>query len=72
MITGPELAPLLTLAFVAAMAGWVHTDAGARERRGRPVVFQAGPLEIATPVAWALACLLLCVVFLPVYLLSRD
>jgi hypothetical protein len=36
-----------------------------------PVVFRFGDFTIGTPEAWAAACLLLFVIFMPVYAVAR-
>lgn len=70
-MTGPSaglLAPLLLLVIICATDAWVYTDARARAERGRPVSFSLGSFVINTPGAWLLACLILWVVFFPLYL----
>ncbi|MGC9667383.1 hypothetical protein ACNTMW_12595 [Planosporangium sp. 12N6] len=70
--SGGALAPLLFMLVIATIDAWVYLDAKARADRGRPVVFSAGSFEVGTPVAWLLGCLVLFVVFLPLYLTSRT
>jgi hypothetical protein len=63
---------LLLLGCVLAAAAWVHSDARAHARRGRPVVSEIGSLELRTPVSWFLACLVLPEMVLPAYVESRP
>lgn len=63
--------PVLLLLVVLASDAWVFRDAASRAEQGRPVVAVLGPWELATPPAWMLACLLLWVVFFPLYLRAR-
>jgi hypothetical protein len=64
--------PLLALAALAATCLWVRRDAQANQDAGTPVVFQAGAFRIDTPRVWAVSCLLLFVVFIPLYLAARN
>jgi hypothetical protein len=66
------LLPIFVLAVGLAIDFWVYSDAKAHEERGRPVVFSAGALEVNTPTAWFLACLLMWLLSLPLYIWSRD
>jgi len=70
-VSGAGLTPLLVLGLGAAVDLWVYNDAKRQAALERPVVFRAGSLVVATPAAWAVACLLLWVVFLPLYAASR-
>lgn len=65
------LGPILVLLAVLAMDVWVYEDAKARDERGIPVVFSVGAFDIDTPAAWLLGCLLLWIVFFPLYLTRR-
>ncbi len=65
------LASLLVVLLVLSLDSWVYADARQREAARRPVVFRAGSLVIDSPMAWFLGCLLLFVVFLPLYITSR-
>ncbi|MEO6886168.1 MAG: hypothetical protein ABI232_07785 [Jatrophihabitantaceae bacterium] len=64
-------APVLIALAVVTVDLWVFTDARRWARVGTPVVFRLGSLTIATPEAWALACLLLFIFFVPVYAVAR-
>jgi hypothetical protein len=67
----PVLAPLVVVGVVVCFALWVLADARRWARRGTPVVVRLGSITIATPEAWAVACLLLFVIFGPVYVIAR-
>ncbi|WP_405086050.1 hypothetical protein [Microbispora sp. NBC_01389] len=70
-MTGPSLTvlvPLLVLLVALAVDSWVYADARKHVRRGEPAVFALGPVRIATPEAWFAGCLILWVVFFPLYL----
>lgn len=74
-MTGPSaqlLGPLLLVVFVLGTDLWVLRDARDRAAEGRPVVLELGTLRIDTPEAWFVACLLLWVVFMPLYLVIRG
>ena len=66
------LVPVLVLVVVVAIDLWVYADARAQSERGTPVVFSTDFLTVDTPGAWFVGCLLLSVVFLPLYLAIRD
>lgn len=64
--------PALVIAGVVVCVDvWVLADARRWARQGTPVVFRFGPFTIATPEAWALACLLLFVISVPIYAVAR-
>lgn len=64
-------ASVLALLIVLAMDAWVYADARGRDRDGAPVVVALGSVEITTPVAWLLGCVVLWIVFFPLYLVAR-
>jgi hypothetical protein len=66
------LLPIFVLAVGLAIDFWVYSDAKAYEERGRPVVFSAGSLEVNTPTASFLACLLMWLLFLPLHIWGQD
>jgi hypothetical protein len=69
----PTLAgPLAVLVVVVALDVWVFLDAQARAGRRRPVVASIGSLVLDTPGAWTLACLVLWILFFPMYLVARS
>lgn len=65
-------APVLVVLVAIASDMWVLRDAQKRERQGTPVTFSVGSLTINTPTLWFLGCLLLWVIFFPLYLVSRS
>jgi len=66
------LVPLLVLFVLLAADRWVYVDAQLHAERGRPVTFTRGDFTVNTPAAWALGCLVLSVLFLPLYLARRS
>ncbi len=56
---------------VALVSIWVLTDARSRTERGRPVVMTVQGLTVDRPEVWAALCLVVVVVFLPLYLTAR-
>lgn len=64
--------PLLVLAALLAACTWVYSDARALEGAGTPVVLEIGSFRVDTPQAWAAGCLVLAVVFIPLYLSART
>ncbi len=65
------LAPLVIAVVVVCVDVWVLVDARRWARRGTPVVFRLGSFTIGTPEAWVVACLLLFVIFVPIYAVAR-
>jgi hypothetical protein len=63
--------PILVLLVVLATDLWVYADAAAHLERGTPIAFSFGGLELDTPTAWFLACLLLWIVFFPAYITTQ-
>lgn len=66
------LAPLLPLCIVAATDLWVYIDAKRSTEQGSPVFFDLGGLRIDTPVAWLLSCVVLSILFFPMYAVIRS
>lgn len=66
------LGPVALAVVVIVLDGWVYVDARRRSNARRPVVASIGALVLETPIAWLLACLLLWVVFFPLYLVARS
>lgn len=64
--------PVLVVLVLIGCGAWVYQDAGERAARGRPVVLSLGSFELATPAAWAVACVLLWLIFFPLYLGLRG
>lgn len=74
-MSGPSesvLAPTLVLLLAVATDLWVYADAKAHRERGTPVVFSTGSLNVDTPTAWFLGCLLLWILFFPLYITRRG
>ena len=69
---GMLIAVLLVVCIVLATAAWVYKDAKASAGRGRPIVSSVGSLQLSTPTAWFLACLLLWELCFPLYIDSRS
>lgn len=65
------LGPLLIAAVVVGLDLWVLADARRSATQGTPVVFRFGSLTIGTPAAWAIACLLVFAIFMPIYVVAR-
>jgi hypothetical protein len=64
-------APILVLLLVLSVDAWVYADASAHAERGTPVVFSGGTFTVDTPAAWFLGCLLLWILFFPLYVYLR-
>ncbi|WP_076264134.1 hypothetical protein [Intrasporangium flavum] len=67
----PGLGALVLVLAVVAASLWVLADARSRTQRGRPVVMTAFGLTVERPEVWAALCLVVVVVFLPLYLVAR-
>ncbi len=65
------LGPLVMASVVVCLDLWVLSDARRWARQGSPVVFRLGSLTMGTPEAWAIACLLAFVIFVPIYVVAR-
>jgi hypothetical protein len=64
--------PILFLLVAVAIDLWVYADARAHSERGTPVVLSTDFLTADTPAAWFFGCLLLSIVFLPLYIMTRG
>ncbi|MGW2613064.1 hypothetical protein ACWC4A_53810 [Streptomyces mirabilis] len=62
---------LIPLAVLLGSVGWVYQDASAHARRGIHIYFSVESIELSKPATWALGCLCLWIVFLPLYLTCR-
>jgi cytochrome c oxidase assembly factor CtaG len=62
------LIPAVALLLVLGTDAWVYKDAQDRLRQGHRVSVSVGSFQIQTPQAWFLGCLILWVVFFPLYL----
>lgn len=52
---GSYATTLIPVAFLLVTVFWVHQDASVHTRRGTPVYFSAGSIEVSKPATWALA-----------------
>lgn len=69
----PSAAAVLTIVLaVGAVSLWVWRDARSRDAHGRPVVATVGGLTFERPEVWAALCLLVALVFVPMYLVARK
>ena len=66
------LGGLLVVVVLGATSLWVLQDARSRVQLHRPVVATFGGLTVERPEVWAALCLLLVVLFLPLYLVARS
>lgn len=64
--------PPVVIAALMVMDLWVYRDASAHAVQGRLVVFSLGSLRIDSPGTWSAACLVLSVLFIPIYLSIRT
>jgi hypothetical protein len=64
--------PLAVAVALLAVDIWVLLDAKQRTERGEPVAFRVGPIVIDSPAAWFVGCLLLWILFFPLYVISRT
>ena len=62
---------LIPLLLIAAADTWVYLDARSRQGTRREVSATIVSMEIDTPLAWLAWCVVLFVVFFPVYLVAR-
>jgi len=62
---------LIVVAVVAGCSYWVFRDARARVERRRPVVAVVFGLTIDNPQMWAVLCVFVSVIFVPMYLVAR-
>jgi len=67
-----ELVPIVVVLLVLGADIWVYTDAKTRAELGDPVIFSMGLVQLDSPEAWAVACLLLWVLAFPIYLACRK
>jgi hypothetical protein len=63
--------PLIVLAALFSVDLWVYADAKTHAEQGRPVVVSLGSLKVDTPGTWFVACLILSLLFIPLYLANR-
>jgi hypothetical protein len=63
--------PVVVIVFALATDLWIYADAKAQDDRGTPVVLSWGGFRLDTPVGWLAACLIVWIVFVPLYLVGR-
>ena len=64
--------PLALLVIIAVSDVWVYLDSTRRDEGRHPVVASVGSLTLETPPAWVVACLVLWIIFFPMYLVARS
>ena len=64
--------PIVVALVVVGSDLWVYGDAKAHAERGRPVMVSIGSFQVSTPPAWFVGCLILWVVFFPLYIGARN
>ena len=69
---GNAFGPMLLLAFVLAVDLWIYLDARQQAARGTPVILSSNVLRIDSPEGWFLSCLVLWILFVPLYLAGRN
>ncbi|MCW2787694.1 MAG: hypothetical protein JWP74_4211 [Marmoricola sp.] len=65
------LVAVLPLVLVIAADIWVYVDARSRQGTGREPGVRIGSLQVNTPQAWAIGCVVLFVIAFPMYLVAR-
>ena len=63
--------PLVVVGVILLADVWVFVDARRWAEQGSPVRFQFGSFAIETPQAWAIACVLVFILFMPIYAVAR-
>ena len=71
-MSSSSLLPLVLLAMLLLTVAWVYQDAATHAQAGEPVLLWSRALRVETPAAWAAFCLVLWVVFFPLYLRARQ
>lgn len=64
-------APVIVLVVILATDLGVYADAKAHSERGTPIVFAIGGITVDTPAAWFIGCLVLWILFFPLYMTQR-
>lgn len=65
------LGPLVLLALLLLTVAWVYQDATTHAEDGERVVLWTPAFRLESPAAWAAVCLVLWVLFFPLYLRAR-
>lgn len=63
--------PVLVILAILAIDLWVYADAKRCADEGTPVVLRLGAFVVQTPAMWFVGCLVLWIVFFPLYVVSR-
>lgn len=66
------LSPIIAVVALFGVALWVYRDAQAHLAAGTPVTLVVGSFRLDTPQAWTIGCVILFVVFFPLYLMARK
>jgi uncharacterized membrane protein YhdT len=70
-MSAADLVPLLVIGLGISVVLWVYGDAKRHAEVGNPVVRRVGNHTVDTPAAWAVGCLVLSIIFIPLYITSR-
>jgi hypothetical protein len=70
-MSAAELVPPLVIGLGIWVVLWVYGDAKRHAEVGNPVVARVGNLTVDTPAAWAAGCLVLSIIFIPLYITRR-
>jgi hypothetical protein len=70
-VPAAPLLPLIVVLVIATVDAWIYNDAPAHRDRGRSVVVTIGSATIDEPESWLAACLVLSIVFIPLYFVAR-
>jgi hypothetical protein len=63
--------PIVVIVVALATDLWIYEDAKAQQNGGTPVVLSWGAFKLDTPFGWLAACLLVWIVFVPLYIVGR-
>ncbi len=66
------LVPVLVVLVILAIDLWFYADSKQRANQGAPVVVRIGALVVETPATWFVGCLLLWILFFPLYMVNRT
>jgi len=64
--------PFALLVVAVGTDAWVYLDARRRAAAGDPVEASLGSIALESPTAWFMGCLVLWVLFFPMYLVARS
>ncbi|MFJ8581344.1 hypothetical protein [Micromonospora sp. NPDC093277] len=71
-LAATALASILVLLVVLSVDAWVYADAKKRQRSGNAASVSLGTFRVESPEAWFLGCVILWVVFVPLYLTTTG